>query len=255
MSVYIIAEIGINHNGEMKLARRLIREAKKSGADAVKFQLYDPRKLFADEPALLSEALKCSLSYDQWSMLVRSARELGIDISASVFDLERFQWLKEIKPPWYKIASRTFKDTGFIKSIIGEARLTYISLGMYDPGDRNESILFKDYSKRNVRFLQCISEYPARLKTGHLRAWESMQNHRCRYFGDNKIAGYSDHNIGIETSLWAIAHGAKVIEKHFTLDKRMKGSDHICSMTPEELKVLRALAPGLEDLALKQLRV
>lgn len=260
----IIAEIGINHQGDMGTAKQLIRLAKEHGADAVKFQLYAPKALFEPGP-LLEEALHCELSHDEWLMLVEYSKSLDMPISASAFDAEHLEWVHEIDPPFFKIASRTALDWGFSKLVLNEAerlkKPTYISLGMIAGALGN----LKDYQKYpNARFLHCKSQYPAYIDKWVIGDWQDIADAthgfgvafkpaERGYIYPNKIVGISDHTVGIEMALWAIAHGARVIEKHFTLDKTQKGSDHACSMDPLDLKLLSSLAPGIEALAEKAL--
>lgn len=249
MSVYVIAEIGINHGGEMFLAQELIAAAKDCGADAVKFQLYDPHKIFPDDKKLLEEALKCQLSQAQWFSIAEYAQKVGIECSASVFDTERLEWLKSTNPPWYKVASRSFYEVKLVHAMLSEKKPVYMSLGKVFPPPEGFSAVsvMEAYRNADAKFLYCKSEYPAKLDKDELQQWYSMPYGEC-LFGEHFV-GYSDHTEGIGAALWAIAHGATVIEKHFTLDKTMKGSDHACSAEPGELKLLCDLAPGIQRIA------
>ncbi len=226
----IIAEIGINYNGNFNLIEELIRTAKNSGADFAKFQIYSSMGVFGDESRKHNE-----ISFDQMKQIKDICDAYDIKFLASVFDEERFEWYKTLKNVRHiKLASRTVaKDLTLCDNIINNSGMTvFASLGMLqDPWEkyRHETDCF---SRSNVKYFNCISKYPTDLKT--LQAAEYIEY-------DRKIVGLSDHSYGIANCLREISYGATVIEKHFTLDKTMVGNDHIGSMTPTELKLLREL--------------
>lgn len=225
-NVLICAEIGINHNGDINICHEMIRQASIGGADFVKFQLYEPKILFADEPHLIEEAQKCQFSKDQFKQVVDWCYEEGIEWFASVFDEDRLEWTENLEMPIYKLASRSVKKTPeFCKTIAKLGKPVYASLGMSE--DVNILELFEGYD--NVKLLYCVSEYPA--------SFESYKNQPIDY-QTSLYEGISDHTLGIETSLIAISRGAGFVEKHFTLSKTMEGSDHILSIDPGELSDL-----------------
>lgn len=219
----IIAEIGINHNGSLSLAHELIRQAKQSGANIAKFQFYDPAKIFGPNGSHPNEeahrhALSVQFGFEEARRLKRWCDEEDIEFMASAFDQERFEWMEELGVKRHKIASRTVQEADFCRKILATGKETYISLGLWT-GDK------APFKADNARYLLCVTKYP------------------CEYsdiampvsFQSSVYSGFSDHTLGIETSLIALSRGATVIEKHFTLNKGLQGPDHVCSMTPEEL--------------------
>lgn len=219
----IIAEIGQNHNGDMQLARRLIAEARAAGADVAKFQVYDARTLFPKQGnEWFDYNCKTELSRKDVETLARDCEDEGIEFMASVFDVERIAWLEEVGMRRYKIASRSVKDRALVEAVVETGKPMLVSLGMWDGAD------FPEISSRGqVEFLYCVSKYPAEMSDLHFAKVD---------FG--RYAGFSDHTIGIDAATIALSRGARVIEKHFTLDKTMHGPDHSGSMTPAELSAL-----------------
>jgi N,N'-diacetyllegionaminate synthase len=214
--VKIISEIGINHNGDFRKIEELIRQSAVGGADYAKFQLYDSVRVFGDESRKHNEFTFCQVKQ------IRDMCEVhGIEFFASVFDEEKIDWCETLGVNLYKIASRTIvKEPALCEKVISTNKLTYISLGMW----RNEWLPF-EYD--NVKYFNCISKYPT-----------SFLDLQKFYYSDN-IVGFSDHSYGPAYALYNVAHGAQVIEKHFTLNKGMEGNDHIGSMDLSELKMIR----------------
>lgn len=216
--IEIIAEIGINHNGNFNWIEELIRQAKIGGANLAKFQLYNSRKLFGDD-----SRKKYELSFDDVCVIKKLCDIYDIEFMASVFDTERLDWCEKIGIRRYKIASRTLaKDHELCKNIIRLDKPVIASTGMCNTIPE----FCLDY--KNIKFLWCISKYPTSI----------FDLNKQIYFKD-WIVGLSDHSYGIGYALWAIAHGAKIVEKHFTLNKSLNGNDHIGSMDLEELNCLR----------------
>jgi len=211
--IKFIAEIGLNYNGNLDLCYELIKQAKYSGADFAKFQL----GWRAKENEINHLDLKKITLLKKWCL------EFNIEILFSVFDNSSLDLYKKLKPSYFKIPSRLIKnDLDLCKKIIDQKKVTYVSLGMWD----KKKLPFK-YS-RNIKYLWCRSSYPTHD--------EDLKNFP-KFFSDKKnwYYGYSDHCIGIETCLLAISRGAKVIEKHFTLDKSDQTiRDHSLSATPDE---------------------
>ena len=225
----IIAELHPQHSGDMGLLREMIRQASRNGADVAKVQLYD------------AEAL---LGSDRWNYLQLTEAQTrqikawcdqdGLEFMASVFDHERLGWCEALGVARYKIASRTVTgDLALCRSILNTGKEAVISLGSWDgPG--------KPFgAEPRLRYLYCKSKYPAFL--------EDLVDFPDDFLGAG-LAGYSDHTLGIEVALLAIARGAGLVEKHMTLDKT-RGSPtekgHVCSMTPGELHTLRQVGEGL----------
>ncbi len=219
----IIAEIGQNHNGDMALAQRLIAEARAAGASVAKFQAYDARALFPKEGnEWFDYNCRTELSRRDVEMLAAECARVGIEFMASAFDVERVHWLQDLGARRYKIASRSVTDRPLIDACAATGRPLIVSLGMW------RGAAFPAISAPGgVDFLYCISKYPtplADLKLGDVDF--------------TRYAGFSDHTVGVEAAVAAFARGARIVEKHFTLDKSMYGPDHACSMTPDELQVL-----------------
>jgi len=216
----IIAEIGQNHNGDMEVAKKLITAAKEMGADIAKFQLYNVDSILPPTFEWYKEAKEAQLSKEQVVDLADWCKKVNIEFIASVFDVERVRWCEEIGVKRYKIASRSIYDEQLIAAIAGTGKDIIASLGMY----KGKEFPRIDTTGK-VDFLYCVAKYPT--------AAEDLNFLEIDF---NKYSGFSDHTIGIEAALVAMARGAKIIEKHFTLDKKMHGPDHIISMEPKELK-------------------
>ena len=215
----IIAEIGQNFNGDLESAFRMIIAAKENGADVAKFQLYNAKELFTKEGNPWYEYnCKTELSYNDVKKLKQVCDDNNIEFMASAFDSERVDWLEDINVSRYKLASRSINDNVLIDKILKTEKLFFISLGMW------YNIQFPEIKSNNVRYLYCISKYPTPFEDLKLSKVDFKSYH-----------GFSDHTLGITASCAALSRGAKVVEKHFTLDTKMYGPDHICSMTPNEL--------------------
>lgn len=228
----IIAEIGQNHNGDMPLAAELIHSAKEYGADVAKFQLYDARALFPKEGNdWFDYNCKTELSRDQAGYLAEECRRAGIEFMASVFDVERASWLEDIGVIRHKVASCSVRDSQLLTALAATGKPIVVSLGMWDQPE-----FPRIEAPGGVEFLYCVSKYPTPLGDVNLGRVDF-----------EKYAGFSDHTIGINAAIAALARGARIIEKHYTLDKAMYGPDHAGSMTPSELAALRAFQQDLMD--------
>jgi len=231
----IIAEIGINHNGDINLAYELIRQAKLSGADIAKFQFYDPDKIFGPQGSYPDKknyefALKVQFNYEQAKILKKWCDQEGIEFMASVFDMERLEWVQSLGVKRYKIASRSVENQELCQKILQTGKETFVSLGFWQKKE-------VPYKYENAKYLYCVPKYPC-----YYEDIELPQD-----FGESIYEGFSDHTIGIEVALVAIARGATIIEKHFTLNKGLAGPDHICSVTPGELTHLCQYARQIEQ--------
>lgn len=231
----IIAEIGINHNGNINLAHELIKQARENGADIAKFQFYDPAKIFGPNGSHPDEenykfALRVQFDFEQARQLKQWCDYEGIELMASVFDEERFEWMETLGVNRYKIASRTVENKDVCRKILKTRKETFISLGLW----RGRGV---PYETDNAKYLYCVTKYPCAHTDVHMPS----------NFNTSDYCGFSDHTVGIETALVAIARGASVIEKHFTLNKGLEGPDHICSMIPEELNILAKYGRRIEQ--------
>lgn len=218
----IIAEIGQNHNGDMAMARELITAAKEAGADIAKFQLFDVESVFPGQHEKNVLRKKAQLSREQAEELADFCDKTGIEFMTSVFDTERVQWCEDIGMKRYKIASRSIYDKTLIKAIADTGKDIIVSLGKYE-GSGFPSIK----TRGKVDFLYCVAIYPTQPNDINFLSVDF-----------NKYSGFSDHTIGLEASMIALARGAIIIEKHFTLDKKLPGPDHFHSLEPNELRQL-----------------
>ena len=228
----LIAEIGQNHNGDFLLAKKMIAVAKECGADIAKFQLYDVDSIFDKNFEWYKEAKESQLNYEQVKELKEECDKVGIEFSASVFDITRLSWVLGLGIKRIKIASRSILNKELIDEAARSGKDMIVSLGMYKGRDFPE---IKTSGK--VDFLYCIAKYPTQL--------EDLDFLKINF---SKYAGFSDHTIGVEASITAMARGARIIEKHFTLDKNMHGPDHKCSMDSSELKIIAHFSKLIEKM-------
>jgi N-acetylneuraminate synthase/N,N'-diacetyllegionaminate synthase len=219
----LIVEIGQNHNGDMAVATEMIRLAAAAGADVAKFQVYDARTLFPREGNPWYE-YNCAteLSRPDVERLAETCAREGIEFMASVFDAERVDWLEAVGVRRYKVASRSVRDESLLTRLAQTGKPLLVSLGMWD-GDGFPAIP----GAAEVDYLYCVSEYPTPLDHLHLA--------QCDF---SRYAGFSDHSVGLTASMAALAMGARIVEKHFTLDTSMHGPDHEGSMDPGGLELL-----------------
>ena len=231
MPIKIIAEIGHNHNGDMGLARELISAAASSGAHIAKFQLFDAKKLFSRVGNPWYEYnLSTELSQMQTSELASFCESQNIEFMASAFDVERLMWLENLNVKAHKLASRSLNDKTLIVKMLETQKPLLVSLGMWHGEE------FPPWCvSQQTYFLHCISEYPA--------PYEKL---RLASIDFSKYSGFSDHSIGIQAACIAIARGAQIVEKHFTLDKDLFGPDHQGSMEPDELRQLVQFTQSVE---------
>lgn len=245
MGVLIIAEAGVNHNGNLSLAKELACKAKEAGADYVKYQTFNPKDMvskFAEKAEYqkkntgakqsqlqMLEALM--LSYDEFVELRNYCEEIGIGFLSTAFDISSINFLSKLGCEIWKIPSGEITNYPYLVEIAKKHQPIIISTGMCNEEEIAEAIdVLKSNGAGEIRLLHCTTEYPTPYEDVNLRAMCAM-NER---FGLE--VGYSDHTKGIEVPIAAVAMGAKVIEKHFTLDKNMEGPDHKASLEPQELK-------------------
>jgi len=250
---YVIAEIGINHEGSLNNAIKLIRAAKNSGADAVKFQMFKPETL-ANKLSKKSEDQKKSISKKEslYQMLKRVSlkekdliklrklsKNLKIDFISSIFDEESLKISNKLNLDAYKIASSDLTDIVLIKKISKKKKPIILSTGM---GSEIEIVkVLKLLKKNKVYLLHCVSMYPCPKNFANLNRMHALKK-LC------KNVGYSDHTLGIEASLLSISMGASVLEKHFTMNKKRVGADHMLSADPNDLKVICDYAINFKNL-------
>jgi len=242
-SCFVVAEAGINHNGDIKLAKRLVDVAVDARADAVKFQTFKTEKFISKNiviPKHIKSAesffetiRKLELSEKDHYELSGYCKQKGIIFMSTPLDNSCVDLLDTIGVPVFKIASCDLNNLPLVKYIAKKRKPIILSTGMGTMEEIKEAVeAIESNGNNNLILLHCVSAYPPKVEEINLKAMETLRN----VF--KLPVGYSDHTIGINISLAAVALGAKVIEKHFTLDKKMDGPDHAASANPKELKNL-----------------
>ena len=241
---FIIAEAGVNHNGDLSLARRLVDAAARAGADAVKFQTFKAERLVAPgapkagyqlertdaAESQLEMLRRLELSEEAHLELLEHCRQSGLVFLSSPFDQESADLLESLGVPAFKIPSGEIINLPFLAHVARKGRPMIVSTGMAFLGEVEAAVrTIESEGCRDFVLLHCVSNYPADPAEVNLSAMRTM----AEAFG--APVGYSDHTTGHEAPLAAAALGAAVIEKHFTLDRNMEGPDHSASLEPEEL--------------------
>lgn len=271
--VYIIAEAGVNHNGDMELARKLVRAGAEAGVDAVKFQTFRPEKLvtqFAEKAAYqkvttgkqegqLEMLQKLTLLDKDYVELQQLCQDCGIDFISTPFDSDSLHFLtNQLDMPFIKVPSGEITNAPFLLEIAQTQKPIVLSTGMATLGEIEQALAVLSYGylhedfpadfqsvqqvyvsaegqdilREKVQLLHCTTQYPAPPSQANLKAMETMAKAFCL------PVGYSDHTEGITIPVAAVARGAVIIEKHFTLDKDMPGPDHKASLEPNELEAM-----------------
>ncbi len=243
--VFIIAEAGVNHNGSIDLALKLIDSARASGADAVKFQTFRADQLatrsahkaaYQERTTTATESQfemlqRLELDVDDHRRLIDYCRKVGIQFLSSPFDAQSADLLAEMDLPLYKIPSGEITNLPFLDHVARKGRPIILSTGMSTLGEIEEAVtVLRTAGNNRLTLLHCVTEYPAPYAEVNLRAMHTLRV----AFG--LPVGYSDHTPGYEISIAAVALGAEVIEKHFTVDRSLPGPDHAASLEPDELE-------------------
>lgn len=256
--VFIIAEAGVNHNRSLRLARKMITAAAKAGADAVKFQTFkadslvskfapkaEYQKRYTDSAESQFDMIrKLELNERMHRELIRFCRSKKIIFLSSPFDLRSIELLKRLGLRTFKIPSGEITNLPYLRAMGRLKARLILSTGMADMDEIRRCIkeLVKAGTpKNNITVLHCNTEYPTPFKDANLLAMLSIRD------ALNIDVGYSDHTTGIEAPIAAAALGATIIEKHFTLDRDMKGPDHAASLEPEELKLMIGAVRNIEE--------
>lgn len=252
----IIAEAGVNHNGSLEIAKEMIRKAKDAGADYIKFQTFIPDKLvsrYADkaeyqkkatgkEQSQLQMLEKLALSFNDFLELKRYCDIQHIGFISTPFDLESIDFLETLDMDFWKVPSGEITNLPYLEKIAHTGRDVIISTGMCEMQEILDAVkIIESNGGGRITLLHCNTEYPTPFTDVNLRA----MHHIARATG--KAVGYSDHTVGIEIPIAAVALGATVIEKHFTLDKNMEGPDHKASLEPDELKQMVSAIRNVES--------
>lgn len=255
----IIAEAGVNHNGNLDMARELVRAAAEAGADMVKFQTFKADKLVT-RAAAKAEYQQAAIGTDQsqyemikaleldvasHEMLIRCCRDNGIRFFSTAFDLGSIDLLAKLGQNTWKIPSGEITNLPYLRKIGGLKQEIILSTGMADLGEIEDALVVLEQAGtpwKNITVLHCNTEYPTPMKDVNLNAMLTIK----AAFPGIKV-GYSDHTLGIEIPIAAVALGASVIEKHFTLDRNMEGPDHRASLEPDELKAMITAIRNVEQ--------
>jgi len=231
--VFFIAEIGLNHNGDVELGKDMIDAAESSGASAVKFQTYRTEEFIAQRSDYFDIFKRSELTPDRFSELHEHSKKIGITFFSTPFDFESVDLLATLKVPMFKVASCDLTNRPLIARIAKQQRPIILSAGLGTLGELISAIEWcYESGNRDVIVLHCIAHYPTDPRDVNLRTIPFL-----RRTIDHPI-GLSDHTLGIDVPLASVALGAQVIEKHFTLDKTLPGPDHQLSTTPTELSEL-----------------
>lgn len=242
---YIIAEAGVNHNGRLDLALKLCDAAKECGVDAIKFQTWKTELIIAEgtkmaeyqknnlntEESQFEMLKKLELSYDQFTTIKEYCNKIGIQFLSTADETESLDFLCELGIPFIKLGSGDINNVPYLRYVAGKGIPVILSTGMSSMKD----VVFaydtlKEAGADNITVLHCTTNYPCPMNEVNLRSMITIKDTlKCR-------VGYSDHTMGTEVPVAAVALGAEVIEKHFTLDRNMEGPDHPASLEPHELK-------------------
>ena len=228
---FIIAEIGLNHNGDIDLAKNMVEEAKKCGADAVKFQMFDTDELYSREHKIHSIFEPLEFSKDEWYEIKNFTNKEDILFTASVFDKNSVDLLDNLNSPMFKTASGDLTHIPLLDYISKKNKPTIISTGLSNIAEVEEAVnTFYSNDNHRVALLHCVSNYPASLKNLNVNVIKTLN----RVF-DVPI-GFSDHTLGTIAPSIAVALGADIVEKHFTLDRDMEGPDQKLSLPSDMFK-------------------
>jgi N-acetylneuraminate synthase len=253
----IIAEAGVNHNGDIQLAKKLIDVAAEAGVDYVKFQTFKASKLVSKAAAKADYQSKntgnstesqlqmlqnLELSVSEHYELIAYSNSKKIKFFSTAFDLDSLDFLKELGFGLFKIPSGELTNLPYLEKVAELAYEIILSTGMSSMEEIAEAIaVLKRKSKAKITVLHCNTEYPTPYKDVNLLAMNEIKQKL------NIEIGYSDHTLGIEVPIAAVALGAKVIEKHFTLDRNLPGPDHASSLEPQELKSMVTAIRNIEE--------
>lgn len=247
MKTYIIAEAGVNHNGKLELAFQLCDAAKEAGVDAVKFQTWKTGNIVAAQARQAAyqtentgvyesqyEMLKkLELSYDHFSRIQDYCKNIGIEFLSTPDEEESLEFLISLDLPFIKVGSGEVTNISYLRKIASYCKPVILSTGMStlaQVATAYDTLMQAGAPK--VSLLHCTTNYPCPYEEVNLRAMQTLKEaFKCQ-------VGYSDHTMGVEIPVAAVAMGAEIIEKHFTLDRAMVGPDHKASLTPDELKLM-----------------
>lgn len=241
----IIAEAGVNHNGSLDIAYKLCDAAKNAGADVVKFQTWDTDRLITknvqmadyqecntgEKESQYDMLKKLELSYEDFRKVKSYCDKIGIVFASTADEEQSLDFLVDVGIPFIKVGSGDIGNIPYLRYIGSKKMPVVLSTGMSSLSDIDISLsALREGGAEDIRLLHCTTNYPCPYDEVNLRAMLTLKNEY------NLPVGYSDHTVGTEVPVSAVALGAEIIEKHFTLDRKMEGPDHIASTEPEEFK-------------------
>lgn len=242
----IIAEAGVNHNGSIELAKKMIEVSKEAGADYIKFQTFISENLVTQNAEQAEYQKKEQKNTSQLEMLktleltqknfvelAEYCKKIGIGFLSTPFDLDSIEFLKGVSMDYWKIPSGEITDYPYLDAIARDKKNIILSIGMSTLEEVSAALkILEQYEKKQVSILHCNTEYPTPYEDVNLNVIPMLkEKYKCP-------VGYSDHTVGIEVPIAAVAMGAEIIEKHFTLDRNMEGPDHKASLEPRELSTM-----------------
>jgi N,N'-diacetyllegionaminate synthase len=258
VKVLIIAEAGVNHNGSLKIAKQLVVAASEAGADIVKFQTFSADRLvtksankaeYQNQTTDASESQhamiqKLELSLEMHKALILFCKQCNIEFFSTGFDIQSIDILVDLGLEHFKIPSGEITNLPYLRHIGKYGKPVILSTGMANLGEIEAALDVLETSgvqRKNITVLHCNTEYPTPMKDVNLKAMLAIRD----TFGVK--VGYSDHTFGTEVSVAAVALGATVIEKHFTLDRTLPGPDHRASLEPNELRAMVMAIRNIEE--------
>ncbi len=257
-NVIIIAEAGVNHNGDYDRAVEMIHAAKAAGADYVKFQTAVPELVISsvapkaeyqkettgNDDSQLEMCRKIHLRLDDYRPLADICRTVGIGFMSTPFDLVSIDCLASLDMDYWKIPSGEITNLPYLRKIASKGGKVILSTGMSELPEIEAAIEILEkggIARSNIALLHCNTQYPTPMRDVNLRAMDQLRGLNAG------MVGYSDHTVGIEVPIAAVAMGAKIIEKHFTLDKNLPGPDHRASLDPAELSAMVKAIRNIEN--------
>lgn len=255
MKVYIIAEAGVNHNGKLELAKKMVDEAKEAGVDCIKFQTFISKDIVSKNAekaeyqklqtnaheSQLEMLKKLELSFDDFFELNEYCTQKDIEFLSTAFDITSLTFLNGLDMKRWKIPSGEITNLPYLINIAKFGKPVILSTGMSTMDEIRTAIsVLKGNGAGEITVLHCTTEYPTPFEQVNLKAINTIQKEF------DVAVGYSDHTKGIEVPIAAVALGATVIEKHFTLDRKMEGPDHKASLEPNELKAMVSAIRNIE---------
>jgi N,N'-diacetyllegionaminate synthase len=252
---FIIAEAGVNHNGNIDIAKKMIDVAISCNADAIKFQTFITEKAISvlapqadyqvrntrNQESQLAMVKKLELSFTEFIELNEYCKSKNILFLSTPFDLDSIDFLASIDMPVWKIPSGEITNRPYLEKVAGIGKPIIMSTGMCEMDEIKTAIgILHDKGAKDIKLLHCTTDYPAPFEDVNLRAMQTMREET------GYEVGYSDHTLGVEVAIAAVALGASIIEKHFTLDRDMEGPDHKASIEPGQLAAMVTAIRNIE---------